>query len=78
MVLKLPAHGDNLCQKQDFLEVLQKCKVINSEEENIFCAFLFFSCSKPQTVRNRQGESVTLDLLDFRLLLKSVLICLKR
>lgn len=78
MVLKLPAHGDNLCQKQDFIEVLQKCKVIQSHEENVFCAFLFFSCSKPQSVRNEHGVRTKLDLLDFRILLKSVLICLKR
>ena len=78
MVLKLPLHGDNLIRKQDFIKVLQSCKVISSEDENIFCAFLLFSCSKPHSIRNQQGEKVEVDLLDFRILLKSVLVCLKR
>ena len=78
MVLKLPLHGDNLVLKADFIKLLQICKVIKDEDESVFCAFLLFSCSKTQSARNKQGEVVKLNLLDFRILLKSVLVCLKR
>ena len=78
LVLKLPIHGNSLVKKSDFVEVLKNCKIIKSEDENVFCNFLLFSCSKKKITKGLNGERIELDLLDFRSLLKSVLVSLKR
>ena len=77
-MLKLPIHGNSLVKKSDFVEVLKNCKIIKSKDENVFCNFLLFSCSKKKITKGLNGERIELDLLDFRSLLKSVLVSLKR
>ena len=78
-VLKLPIFGDSHVSRDEFIRVLQTCKIIDDRASNIFCSFLLFSCTshlKPSS--DQRGQQQPLLLIDFRLFLKSVFMTLKR
>lgn len=58
------------------MRVLRNCKVIDSEQSNVFCNFLLFSCANHlKSTHPRRDDQV---LLDFRFFLKSIFMTLKR